>query len=95
MAIKKFKVGTVQTKKDKSGVTVALGSFSKDEKFRTTVEVTVKDSTGKVLAKAENGFLQVQDPRKRTNKDGTPLSEEQAAKIPAWIKSELFLVVNE
>lgn len=89
--VKKFKIGTVQTKKDKSGVTVAVGNpTAKNEKFRTTVEITVKDANGNVLAKAENGFLQVVDPRKNPN-----ATEEQLAKIPAWVKNELYLVVND
>lgn len=96
MSVKKYKVGTVQTKKDKSGVTVAVGNpTAKNEKYRTNVEIIVKDGNGKILAKAENGFLQVVDPRKRTNNDGSPLSDDQLAQIPAWVKNELFLVVAE
>lgn len=94
--IKRFKVGNVQLKMDKSGVTVALGNpKAKNEQYRTTVEVIVKDNKGNVLAKTENGFLQVVDPRKATNKDGTPLSEDQLERIPAWVKNELYLVVSD
>jgi hypothetical protein len=89
--VKKFKVGTVQSKKDKSGVTVAVGNpNAQNEKYRTTVEITVKDGNGNILAKAENGYLQVVDPRKREG-----ITEEQLAKIPAWVKNELYLVVND
>jgi hypothetical protein len=94
--IKKFKVGVVQLKQDKSGVTVKLGSpDSKNEKFRYSVELTVKDHLGNVVAKAENGYLKVEDPRKRVKKDGEGLSEDELAKIPAWIKNELMLVVDD
>lgn len=99
MSVKRYKVGTVQMKKDQSGVTVRLGSpktkTAKDDSFVTNIEITVKDAKGKVLTKAENGFLVVQDPRKRTNKDGSALTEEQLARIPDWVKTELFLVVAE
>ena len=96
MALKSFKVGTVQKKKSGDGVTVALGQpNAKDAKWVTNVEIRVTDGTGKVLAHQKNGFLVVKDPRKRTNKDGTPLSEEQAAKIPDYIKNELFVMVDE
>jgi hypothetical protein len=89
--IKKFKVGTVQSKKDRSGVTIAVGNANaKNEKYRTSVEITVKDANGNVLAQVENGYLVVQDPRKR---DG--ITEEQLAKIPDWIKSEVFVVVDD
>lgn len=97
--VKKFKVGVVQSKKDGKGVTVLLGSKSKDPKYTTVIELVVKDASGKVLAKTstkdENVYLQVVDPRTRKNKDGTPLSEEQLSKIPAFIKHELNLVVAE
>jgi len=94
--IKKFKVGVVQMKQDKSGVTVKLGSpESRNEKFRYSVELVVKDANGNVVAKAENGYLKVEDPRKRTKANGEGLSESELAKIPAWIKNELMLVVDD
>lgn len=91
MAIRKFKVGTVQTKKDKSGVTVAVGNpQAKDKKYRTHVELTVRDDEGNLLATAKNGYLKVEDPRKREG-----ATAEQLAKIPAFVKNELFLVVDD
>lgn len=84
------KVGAVLKKEGKVGSFIVLGdSQNKNEKYRTTVEVTVKDSSGKVLAKTENGFLTVLNPRLRPN-----ITEEQAAKIPARLVSELFIVEN-
>ncbi len=88
--IKRFKVGTVQLKKDRSGTTVQLGNQSRNEKYATTVEVIVRDGQGKELARSTGGYLKVENPRTRPG-----ITEEQAAKIPEWIKSELFLVVDD
>ncbi len=99
MAFKKFKVGTVKTKKDGNGVTVELGAWSKNEKYKFDVELIVKDASGKVVAHKdtakERSFLQVVDPRNATDKDGNPLSEERLSKIPSGVKSELFVVVGD
>lgn len=94
--VKKHKVGTVQMKKDGTGFTVAVGSpNSKSEQYKTNVEIIVRDGKGVVLGRAINGFLKIEDPRKRTNKDGSPLTEDQLAKIPDWIKNELYLITDE
>lgn len=94
--VKKFKIGTVQLKKDKSGVTVKVGNpESKNEKYRTSVEITVRDAAGEVLATAVDGYLVVQDPRKRVKENGEGLSEAELARIPEWVKSELFLMVSD
>lgn len=90
MAIKKFKVGVVQSKKSGDGVTIRLGNYSKNEKYATTTEVIVRDHAGNILASVKEGYLQVVNPRQREG-----LTEEQAAKIPDYIKSELFVVVND
>lgn len=99
MAIKKYKVGVVKMKDDNSGVTVELGSWSKNEKYKLDVELVVKDASGKILGRKDTKqarvFLQVLDPRKALDRDGNPLSEERIAKIPAKIKQELFVVVEE
>jgi hypothetical protein len=99
MAFKKYKVGTVKMKKDNSGVTVELGAWSKNDNYKFDVELIVRDSKGNVVARKDTAkdraFLQVVDPRKATDKDGNPLSEERLSKIPAEIKSELFVVVGE
>lgn len=97
--IKKYKVAEVKTKKDGNGVTVELGAWSKNEKFKYDVEIIVKDYTGKVVGRADTtqkrSFLQVLDPRKAVDREGNPLSEERLAKIPEKLKSELFLIVEE
>ncbi len=88
--IKKFKVGTVQTKKDNSGVTVRVGNpISKNPKYVLNVKLTVTDGEGNVVAEATNGYLQVLDPRLDPNK-----TEEQIAQIPAYVKQELFVIVD-
>lgn len=88
--IKKYKVGNVQLKKDRSGTTVALGNVSKNSKYATNIEIIVRDGEGNELARSTNGFLKVENPRTRPG-----ITEEQAAKIPDWIKNELYLVVDD
>lgn len=99
MAIKKYKVATVKTKEDKSGLTVELGAWSQNENYRYDVELIVRNSKGEVVAtkntKKDRAFLQIVDPRKALDKDGNPLSEERLAKIPAKIKQELYVVFDD
>jgi hypothetical protein len=89
---KTFKIGTLRTgtrdSKDDEGNVVqtptaylALGDLkNSDVKYNHTVEITVKDHTGKVVHKQENGFITLEDPRKgRFPKPNTP----------AFIKYEL------
>lgn len=45
------------------GVSVALGNKSDNPEYNLNVEVVVKDGHGKVLHKAVNGFINIQDPR--------------------------------
>lgn len=88
--MKKFKVGVVQTKKSGDGVTIKLGNWSKNPKYATTTEIIVRDSEGNVLARTTEGYLQVVNPRQREG-----ITEEQLSKIPEYIKSELFVIVND
>jgi uncharacterized protein YxjI len=82
------KIGSVFKKKDKPGSYVALGNpNSKNEKYKTTVEITLKDAKGEKVVQLSNGFLTVLDPRKRRD-----ITEEQASKIPEHLISELFIV---
>lgn len=90
MSIKSFKAGTVQVKKDQSGLTIKLGNYSKNSKFATTTQIIIRDSEGKVLADVSDSYLVVRDPRKREG-----LTEEAAARIPDYIKSELFVIVSD
>lgn len=85
------KIGTVMTKKGKSGKYVVLGDENnKNEQYRTTVEIRVKDASGKVVAQTKNGYLQITDPRNRKG-----ITEEQAEKIPSFVEAELFFVEND
>lgn len=84
------KIGKVIRKKA-GGVCVVVGEpDNKNEQYKYSVEVTVKDSSGKKVANFTNGFLTVTDPRKRPG-----ITEEQASKIPASLVSELFFVENQ
>ena len=90
MSIKSFKVATVQMKKDGSGTTVKLGNYSKNEKYKTTTQIIVRDSSGNVLADVTDSYLVVKDPRTREN-----ITEEQVGRIPSYIKNELFVIVSD
>ena len=90
MSIKSFKVATVQMKKDGSGTTVKLGNYSKNEKYKTTTQIIVRDSSGNVLADVTDSYLVVKDPRTREN-----ITEEQVGRIPDYIKNELFVIVSD
>ena len=83
------RLGVVMSRKDGKGTFVSLGSRSKNEKYKLDVEVTVKDSSGKIVAQATNPILNVQNPRTNPN-----LTEEQIARIPDSIKNELVLVTD-
>ena len=86
-----LRVGKVMAKKaPKTGSHVAIGDYDQKRDDALTVTVTVKNKKGEVLASVDNPFFQIQDPRKRPG-----ITEEQAAKIPAFIKQELVLVVDE
>lgn len=62
---KTAKIGAVWQSKDKEDqFYVALGQKSDNPDYDFSVEVTVKDGNGKVVAQQTNGFLQLWDPRK-------------------------------
>lgn len=77
------KLGAIK-KSDKGSQYIALGIKGKYKPC--TVEVTVKDSTGKVIATATNPNITIQNPRKRKG-----ITEEDAAKIPEFLLAELSL----
>lgn len=90
MAIKSFPLGAIQTKKDKTGQTVRLGNpNAKNEKYRYTVQIRVLDNQGNVIAKAENPYVQIKDPRKST------APNFDVNKVPDYIVSELLLTVDD
>lgn len=91
MAIKSFKIGSVNKKKDGTGSSIKLGSPSKNPKYAFTVEITVRDSQGNVVARKKDGdYLTVRDPRER---DG--ITEEQAAKIPDFVLKDVLVIIND
>ena len=83
------RLGSVLRKKDKNGSFIVTGNTYGEEKYHYTVELTVKDSRGKVIAQATNPLISVQDPRKKPG-----LSEEQVEKIPQALMAELTLRVE-
>jgi hypothetical protein len=91
MAKRFIKVGNVMKKRDGSGVFITLGnSKAKNEKYRYSVELTVRDSTGKVVGTSRDCLLSISDPRSRPG-----ITEEESARIPDSIKNELTLVIEE
>ena len=85
---KYHKIGAVLRTAKNDGVFVALGnSKAKDAKYRNHVEITLKDDSGKVLASTVDGTFAVFNPRQRPG-----ISDEDAAKIPDKVVSELFIV---
>jgi hypothetical protein len=61
---KYVRLGTVLKSKEGEGSYIALGSTrAKDPKYNFDVDVTVRDASGKVVAKQTNGFLSVFNPR--------------------------------
>lgn len=82
------KVGTVLD--GKWGKFITLGDEKNpkaDYKFDVQIRVTKADGT---IVQVKNGSLKMMDPRKRPG-----ITEEQAAKIPESIVSELFITQDE
>lgn len=74
-SIKKNKytrVGQVLKGKD-GGSYITLGNDrNKDPKYNYSVELTVRNSAGEVVAKQTDGYLSVFDPRDGQNADNVP-----------------------
>lgn len=99
---KNVQIGTLMVSEGQYGkqVSIGLGKKNKGEysKYDLTVELIVKDATGKVVAKQTDGFINLIDPRTKPDsllKAGA-ITEEQYAKqkaaadrIPDKIKYEL------
>lgn len=66
------RVGQVLKGKD-GGSYITLGNDrNKDPQYNFSVEVTVRDSSGEVVAKQTDGYLNVFDPRSRDNAGNVP-----------------------
>ena len=84
------KIGAVVKKKNGKGVCIITGNQNATNvKYKFNVEITVTDGEGKKVASFKNALLNVSDPRKRPG-----IKEEELAKIPASLVSELFFVEN-
>jgi hypothetical protein len=84
------KVGAVVKKKNGKGVCVITGNANaSNAKYKFDVQLTITDAEGNKVASVKNGLLTVSDPRKRPG-----ITEEELAKIPASLVSELFFVEN-
>ena len=85
------KIGAVVKKKNGKGVCIITGNANaKDPKYQFNVQLTITDAQGNKVASVKNGLLTVSDPRKRPG-----IKDEDLAKIPASLVSELFFVENE
>lgn len=73
MANKKVRVGILLKNKktftnngksvEREMLSIALGTQGRDPKYNTTVELIVKDNTGKVIHTQTNGFINLTNPR--------------------------------
>jgi hypothetical protein len=75
------RVGTVMKSKQGEGSYVVLGNpKAKDDRYRLSVELTVKDASGKVIATQTDGFLSVFDPNEKAPPS---VLKEISLKLPA------------
>lgn len=72
-----------KTGKPKKLLSIGLGNKGKNDKYNLSVEITVKDHTGKVVAHQTDGFLELVDPRKQPDDllAAELISEEMAEKM--------------
>lgn len=106
MAKKKLKIGSLLVqerefdnpsgKVKKKMISLGLGNTrNKDPKYNLSVELIVKDHTGAVVHRQENGFVNLVDPRTQPDElyaagfldEGQyQLAKERAGNIPDFIK---------
>lgn len=89
------KIGAVWEAKDSTPETpkyfLKLGQKNeKKPQYDLTVEVTVKDNNGKVVAQTTDGFLTLSDPRR-----SPVLDENQKAKLPQKLQFEVLVGDND
>lgn len=66
MASKYVKLGSLIVSKRQDGsdnISIGLGQKGKNAQYNLTVELVVKDATGKVVARQTDGFINLTDPR--------------------------------
>lgn len=86
---KSVKVGAVLRNEDDKPPYIKLGSKSNKAEYNYSVQITVRDGTGKVVADQTDGFLSLFDPRK-----GTFLTDEQKDRLSPKLKSEIVLYME-
>lgn len=74
------------TRKDGKGHFISLGnSKAKNDKYKFSTEITVRDSSGKVMATLTDGLVTVLDPRAK---------EDANPNLPPNLFRELFIVTD-
>lgn len=103
MANKRIKLGSLlvseKTSTNKGGPYIGLGDVkNKDPKYNYNVELIVTNSTGEVVFKQKNGFINLVDPRTQPDEllalgliseSEAEKRREQVARIPSFIKYTL------
>lgn len=102
---KKVKIGSLLLNEvefngvKKKLLSVGLGSKNKNNpQYDQTVEIIVRDNTGKIIAQQRDGFLEVVDPRKEPDEllaagliseEIAEKMKENVSKLPEKIKYQL------
>ena len=86
-----LKIGKLIQEQRKDGTKntyLALGSTkNKDPRYNLSVEILVKDATGKVVAKQTNGFVNLSNPRTEPDEllRAGKITEEVAEKMKSYL----------
>lgn len=98
---KTAKIGSVFLTKDRSGAdrfSIGLGVKGKNPDYDLSVELVVKDRSGKVVARQTDGFINLVDPRTQPDEllsrglvteEVAGRMKEQVSKIPEKIRFQL------
>jgi len=83
------KVGQVWAKKDDpEAFFVKLGQKGKNADYDLTVEITVKNAAGEIVAQQTDGFLNLSDPRKSPFADEASLSKVPGLRFDILLPQE-------
>jgi len=100
---KRVTIGSVFLVKDETGgerYCIGLGNGSKDERYKNTVEVIVRDVSGRVIARKTEGFIGLVDPRVeveellskgKISEEQADLKREQLKKLSSKLRFQLTL----
>jgi len=83
------RIGRILRKKDKAGEYISLGDPN-NRKFPYHLDIRIRDETDNVVFQGTDCFVTIQDPRANPN-----ISEENKARIPEFILSELVVVERD